>query len=148
MDIKAIVKDAVVISEAASFREALAAMENNHTNTLLVVDEEGQLSGEVTVADLLDAIVPDTLDGDEIMNTLSSDAGLKGAIKDALEKPVSDFMSLDYTALHLSDNMMTVMANAMTHGRARIPVVDSDDRPIGIISRQGLKHIIKKFADS
>lgn len=146
MDIKDIVKEATIIGSEATFREALLAMEHGHTNTLLVADENGELCGEVTVTDLLEAIIPDTLDGDQVMHKFDNDDGLKQAIKAALDTAVSDFMSLDFSALTLNDDMMNVMATAMTHQRARIPVVDQENRPIGIISRQGLKHIIRKFA--
>jgi predicted transcriptional regulator len=30
-------------------------------------------------------------------------------------------------------------------GLARIPVVDHDNRPVGIISRQGLRHILSIY---
>lgn len=148
MDIKAIVKDAAVIADSMTFEEALNALESNKTNTLLVTGDSGELVGEVTVADLLQAMIPDTLNGDEIMAQFSSDEGLRAGIKDALLKPVSEFMSQDFTAVTPDENMMSVFANALTHSRTRIPVVDHDNRPIGIISRTGLKHILKKFADS
>lgn len=148
MDIKAIVKDVAVIPDTYTFIETLDAMENRKTNTLLVTDEDGRLCGEVTVANLLEVIIPDTLNGDEIMVRFSSDKGLKDGIKNALEVPVADFMSYDISPIEMEDNMLTVIATALTHQRTRIPVVDKDGRPVGIISRQGLKHIIKKFADA
>jgi len=61
--------------------------------------------------------------------------------------PVSEFMSRDYSALTLNDNLMSIAATAIAHERARIPVVDIDNRPIGIISRQGLKQILGRFMD-
>ena len=148
MDIKDIVKEAVVISDAATFEEALVAMENNKTNTLLVTDEEGELCGEVIMTDILEAIVPDTLDGDQVMSHLASDEGLRDAIQAALTKPVSEFMSVDFTALEMTDNMLNVIATAIAHNRSSIPVVNSENRPVGIISRRGLKHIIKQFAQA
>lgn len=148
MDIKEIVKDAVVVSESATFEEALSAMENNKTNTLLVVDSDGALSGEVVMTNVLEAIVPERFNGDEAMEHLSSDEGLRTAIRDAMEKPVSDFMSMDFTALEMGDNMLNVIATAIAHNRSSIPVVDEDNHPIGLISRRGLKQIIRKFADN
>ncbi len=147
MDIKEIVKEAVVISDAATFEEALAAMDNHKTNTLLVTDEEGELCGEVIMTDILEAIVPENLNGDEVMTTFSSDEGIRSAIKNALDKPVSEFMSLDFTALEMDDNMLNVIATAIAHNRSSIPVVNKDNRPVGIISRRGLKHIIRKFSE-
>ncbi|MEZ4200390.1 MAG: CBS domain-containing protein [Candidatus Paceibacterota bacterium] len=145
MEVKDIVKDAVTISEDASFREAVSAMMNGKTNTLLVVDEEGKLVGEVSVADLLDGVVPEYLDGDSIAAHFATEEMFESAIADAEEKQVQFFMSHDFSTVEMDDGLMAVAATAIAHQRARIPVIDKDGRPIGIISRQGLKHIIAKF---
>ena len=146
MDIREITKEAVVINENITFGEALEAMDNNKTNTLLVTDDEGSLTGEVTMTDILEAIIPDTMDGDQVMEQLYSDEGLRKAVKTAFDKPVADFMSSDFSALHVKDNMINVIATAIANQRSSIPVVDADNRPVGIVSRRRLKQIIKKLA--
>ncbi len=148
MDIKEITKDAVIINENITFGEAIEAMDKNKTNTLLVTDDDGVLTGEVTMTDILEAIVPDNLDGDQVMERLYTDEGLRGAVKAAFEKPVIEFMSSDFIALNMDDNMINVIATAIANNRSSIPVVDMDNRPVGIISRRGLKQIIRKFASS
>lgn len=145
MKVKDIVKPAVIVTESDTFETALKAMTAQKTNTLLVTNEEGFLTGEVTVVDLLEAIVPDTLDGNEVMEHFSSDDSFRASIEIAKDMPVSEFMSFDYTALELKDDLMEIIATAIAHQRARIPVVDKDHRPVGIISRQGLKQILNKF---
>lgn len=147
MKVKDIVKPAVIVTESDTFKSALKAMITQQTNTLLVVNEEGKLSGEVTIIDLLDAIVPDTLNGNEVMNHFSNDEAFAASIDIAKDIPVSEFMSQDYSALELSDDLISIIATAISFQRARIPVVDHEERPIGIISRQGLKHILGKFLD-
>ena len=37
---------------------------------------------------------------------------------------------------------MAVASNAIAHKRVHIPVIDKDNKPLGVISRRGLKHII------
>lgn len=145
MEVKDILKEAVTIPENASFREAISAMVNGKTNTLLVVDNDGKLSGEVSVADLLDAIVPEYLDGDSIAAHFATEEMFEEAVQDTEEKQVQFFMSRDFSTVEIDDGLMAVAATAIAHQRARIPVVDSDGHPVGIISRQGLKHIIAKF---
>ncbi len=148
MQVKDIVKPAVIISETDTFADALKAMNTQHTNTLLVTNENGELSGEVTVADLLDAIVPDTLNGSEVIEHFTTDDAFIASIDVVRDLPASEFMSQDFTALTLNDNLMSIIATAIAHERARIPVVDEENRPIGIISRQGLKQILAKFMDA
>lgn len=145
MQVKDIVKPAVIISEDDTFAVALEAMMNQHTNTLLVSGENGELTGEVTVTDLLAALVPDILNGNEVMRHFSTDDAFIDSIDIVKDLPVSEFMSRDYSALTLQDNLMSIIATAITNERARIPVVDEEGRPIGIISRQGLKQILHKF---
>ena len=145
MNVSDITKEAVVISEEASFKEALEKMVQEQTNTLLVIDESGALTGEVSVSDLLDAIVPEYLDGDSIAAKFATEEMFEEAVTDTAEKTVSLFMSTDYDAVKATDGLMTIAATAIAHQRARIPVVDSDNRPVGIISRQGLKHILAKY---
>ncbi|MCA9359334.1 CBS domain-containing protein [Candidatus Kaiserbacteria bacterium] len=145
MKVKDIVKPAVIVSESDTFESALKAMIAQKTNTLLVVDEEGKLSGEVTTIDLLDAIVPDTLNGNQVMEHFASDEAFAASIEIAKDIPISELMSLDYSPLELSDDLISIVATAISNQRARIPVVDKDQRPIGIISRQGLKQILGKF---
>ena len=145
MQVKDIVKPAVVIHEDDSFETALNALVHNPTNTLLVTNDEGVLVGEVTVTDLLDAVVPDTLTGDQVIAHFTDDAAFIASIKVARDLPVADFMSFDYTALRLEDELLSIVGTAIAHQRARIPVVDAEQRPVGIISRQGLKKILHKF---
>lgn len=145
MEVKDILKPAVTVTESASFREALSAMISGKTNSLLVVDNDGKLVGEVSVADLLDAIVPEYLDGDSIAAHFATEEMFEEAVRDTEEKQVEFFMSRDFSTVEMDDGLMAVAATAIAHQRARIPVVDADGRPVGVISRQGLKHIIAQF---
>lgn len=145
MKVKDIVKPAVIVSETDTYEVALKAMNTQHTNTLLVTDEEGKLCGEVTVSDLLDAVVPDTLNGSEVMEHFATDDAFMASVEAIRDMPVSEIMSYDFSSLTLNDDLTSIIATAIAHERARIPVVDNDNRPVGIISRQGLKQILAKF---
>jgi len=145
MEVKDIVKAAVIINELDTFATALRLMTTQHTNTLLVTDAQGRLAGEVTVTDLLDAMVPDTLNGDDVIRHFADDAALLASLEIVHDLPVSEFMTRDFNALELNDNLVAIAATAIGHQRSRIPVVDIDNRPIGIISRQGLKQILSKY---
>ena len=142
MELKDIVKEAVVIGESATFREALSAMIREQTNTLLVVNTDGMLSGEVGVSDLMDAIMPEYLDGDSIAANFATESMFEEAVQRAAETPVSEFMNTDLEAVQLDDGLMGVAAMAIAHQKARIPVIDAENRPIGIISRRGLKQLL------
>lgn len=145
MEVKDIVKEAVTIKQESTFQEALQSMIDGQTNTLLVVDDSGVLVGEVSVADLLDAVVPEYLDGDSIAAHFATEEMFEEAIGDTRATQVQFFMSRDFNAVEMSDGLMAVAANAIGFQRARIPVVDDEGKPVGIISRQGLKHILANY---
>lgn len=145
MELKDITKEAVLVSEDATLKEALAAMVKEQTNALLVIDADGVLAGEVGVPDLLDAVVPEYLDGDSVMEHFATEELFEEAVHDAAERPVSEFMTVDIEPVQSTDGLLNVAATAIAHQTTRIPVVDHDNRPIGIISRRGLKQILAKF---
>ena len=145
MEIRDLTKEAVLINENSSFRDAIALMVSKKTNSLLVIDEDGKLSGEVTVSDLLNAIIPEYGDPDGIMEELGSEKGFGDAVKDASDKAVSEFMTVDVQSVHVDDSLLSIASTAITHETQHIPIVDDEDHPIGIISRRGLKHILAKY---
>lgn len=142
MKLEDITKAAVIVSEDATFKDAVSIMVAEQTNSLLVTGEDGTLVGEVGVSDLLDAVVPEYLGGDNIAAHFATEDMFQEAVRDASLKPVSEFMATDMESVRTNDNLMAVAAVAIATRRARIPVVDSEDRPIGVISRRGLKHIL------
>ena len=145
MDVRDIIKEAITVLETTSFREAVQEMVSKQTNTLLVINEEGKLVGEVGVADLLDGIVPEYLDGDSIAAHFATEEMFEEAVREAEDKEVQFFMSRDFSTVEIDDGLMAVAATAIANQQARIPVVDKEGKPIGIISRRGLKHIIAQF---
>ena len=145
MQLQDITKEAVIVSEADTFTDILHRMLTEQTNSVLVIDDEGKLSGEISVSDLFDAIIPHSFDGDDVLAHLQDEAAFKLAVQDAGVTPALDFMSADFDAIYLDSTIMEVAATAIAHGRARMPVVDHDDRPIGFISRRGLKDILENF---
>jgi CBS domain-containing protein len=145
MDLKTIIKEAVLISEVSTFAEALRTMNTGHTNTLLVTNEDGLLVGEVSVSDLFDAIIPADTSGDQALAHLSDESAFQAAVQAAQDTPVFEFMSTDFDTVTPDGSLLQVAAVAIGQGRARIAVVDHDGRPVGIISRSGLKQLLEAY---
>ena len=145
MEIRDLAKEAVIVSEDSTFEDAIALMMRKYTNSLLVVDADGRLSGEVGVSDLFDAIVPIDLAPDEVLKNLSTEEGFEKAVRDAADMQVRDFMTVDVEPVHVDDSLLAIASTAIAHGTQHIPIVDHDERPIGVISRRGLKHILAKY---
>lgn len=142
MEVKDILKDPITIAEEASLRDAVEKMINEKTNSLLVVNINGKLVGEVNASDLLHGIVPDFLEGDNVAAHFATDEMFKSAVHDAAEKQITYFMSSSVEPVKLDDSLMEVAIRSIKHKRVHIPVVNEDGTPACIVSRRGLKHII------
>ena len=142
MELQDITKEAITVREDATFKEAIALMIDKKTNTLIAVDADGIFTGEVNVFDLLDAIVPDYLDGDSIAANFATEDMFDKAVVDATDNLVKDFMTVGAEPIHQNDGLMNVAAHAIANQRAHMPVVDDARKPIGMISRRGIKHIL------
>lgn len=142
MELKDVIKEAVTIEAQKSFKQAVTLMVDKQTNVLLVVDDTGSLIGVVSVTDLLDAVVPEYLDGDSTAAHFASEDMFKQAVTETKDKPVCDFMSAELTTVREDESLMAVAVTAIVNKRLRIPVVNAAGKPVGIISRQGLKRII------
>ena len=145
MEIRDLTKEAVLISEDSSFHDAIALMVTKQTNSLLVINEDGELTGEVNVSDLFDAIIPDYIEPEEVLGNLETEAGFKKAVQDAIDKPVSEFMTAGVQTVHVDDSLLSIASVAIGHETQHIPIVDHDNHPIGVISRRGLKHILAGY---
>ena len=142
MEVKDIIKEASIINTEANFKEAVEKMIADKTNSLLVIDTEEKLVGEITISELLAAVVPDYLSGDDISAHFIDNEQFEESVKDAAEKQVEYFMSKKIAPVKLDEELMVIAVKAIANKTVRIPVVDEDGKPIGIISRRGLKHII------
>lgn len=142
MKIEDITKEAVTIRETASFKDALSLMVNRQTNSLLVVNADNALVGIVDVTDLLDAIVPEYLDNDTIAANFVTEEMFEESVTAATDMPVKEFMSTDIQPVHVKDSLMAIAETAIQHKTAQIPIVDQDNRPLGFVSRRGLKHML------
>ncbi len=142
MEVIDITKPAITIHENTTFEDTIKTMVEKQTNSLLVVNDQGLLVGEIGMSDVLDAIVPEYMDGDSIAAHFASTDMFTDAVADARLTLVKDFMSLNISPIETTDSLMAVAALAIANNRTHIPVVDNEGKPVGVISRRGVKHII------
>lgn len=142
MELQHIIKPAITIAADASLHQAVSQMIEHQTNSLLVTDAAGKLVGEVNVSSLLDAIVPEYLDGDNIAAHFASTDMFEEAVKDAADQQVTYFMDSDVHAVRDTEGIMSIATTAVANKKAHIPVIDADGAPVGMISRRGIKHIL------
>lgn len=144
---KDIITQSPVVKDTDTFEGVMQTMVSEETNSVLVVDSEGKLVGEVTVVELLSAVVPDYMEEDAVAAHFATEDVFKEEIARTVNMRVADFMITDRRVVKENASLMEVAVIGIERCQARIPVVDDDHRPVGAITRRGLKKIMAKHLD-
>ncbi|MCY2931398.1 MAG: KpsF/GutQ family sugar-phosphate isomerase [Planctomycetota bacterium] len=109
-----------LVSEALTVGEAMAEAEAipRRTGAMLVVDDDGRLAGILTDADIRRALV-------------KTGAGLLGS-------PIAAVMKREPKHIHLGELASEALAILNRYRIDELPVVDAQDRPVGIVDVQDL----------
>ncbi len=142
--IKDIMIEPVLIGNDSTFIEVLQRMIKYKTNSLLVVNKKGVLVGRVQSLNLLWQIKPGYLDAD--FGVLTSHFIDEEIFKEACIKekdtPLEQFMEKNPTVLKPDSSLMEAAMVAIEDMHARIPVVDANKIPVGIVTRTELKKVM------
>jgi len=112
-----------LVSDTLSLAGALAEAEKveRRTGAVLIVDEGGGLSGILTDGDLRRIVLRGHQRGEDVMT-----------------RPVSEFMTADPKHIHLGELASEALAILNEYRIDELPVLDAEDRPVGIIDVQDL----------
>ncbi|MEE6209407.1 CBS domain-containing protein [Salarchaeum sp. III] len=117
-------EDIVTIDEDANIGTVINRLRENSISRLPVLDEDGALTGIVTVHDLVDFIVRD------VDKTTRGDR--RGEIERLLDLPVYDVMSSPVTTTHPSDSVEDAVRTMLDDDIAGLVVTpEDDDRVVG-----------------
>ena len=106
------------VAPSATLREAVAIMREHHVGCVLVVEGE-RLAGILTERDLLLKMEHADLGG-----------------------PVSRLMTPDPETLQIDDPIVWALNRMSVGGYRHVPLVDRNDRPVGILSVKDIVHYI------
>lgn len=110
-----------IVSDRLTLGEALGEAEkgSRRTGAMLLVNDEGKLSGILTDADLRRCLVRRRGEG-------------------IMDMPVSQFMTANPRHIHLGELASQAVAIMNKHRFDELPVLDDQDRPVGLIDVQDL----------
>jgi nucleotide-binding universal stress UspA family protein len=140
-------REPVLIDQDATFVDALRKMILDKTNSLLVVNKSSKLIGEIQPFELIKQVVPAYVLSDEIAARFATDEIFKEACEAARNVPIEKFMNKNPKTITLQGSLLEGIILALSHGQSRIPVVDEQHRPLGVLTRTQLKQIIGKYLD-
>ncbi len=137
-----IMRKAYIISDDKTFYNALKQMIKEKTNSLVVVDKEGKLVGLLNTGMLIAEVVPDYLEEDAVAAHFANKEIFVEDVKKAKNSPVKKFMLKNPYYIQGKATLMELAVLALSNKQYRIPVVDQNKKPIGIITRTELKKVI------
>ncbi|OQY17160.1 MAG: hypothetical protein B6I36_09365 [Desulfobacteraceae bacterium 4572_35.1] len=145
--IKDIMIEPILIGLDATFMDALKKMIGKKTNSLLVVNKKGVLVGRVQSLDLLWQIKPGYLDAEFAALTAHfiDENTFKEACDKAKDTALADFMEKGPTVVKPDSPLMEAAMIAIEDKHARIPVVDENGTPVGIVTRTELKKMMGQY---
>lgn len=131
-------KNIIKVGPSTGIQEIYKIFCEKNIGGVPVVDEDNKLLGMVTKTELLDVLIPDYFD--MVSDFLFIDDF--GALEDMLESLPSlelfiaeDLMVTDIISIKENASLMKAPVLMNKHNIRRLPVVDSDKRLVGIITR-------------
>jgi CBS domain-containing protein len=120
LDSGALIKDIMskpplTVRKDASVQEAAKVMFNNRVGSVLVVDEDGKLTGIVTERDLVYLVA-------------------SGKLHLASEYPVWEIMTENPVTANPNETVEDALLRMKEINVRHLPVVDEDGKPVGVVS--------------
>ena len=119
---------AIAVSEDATLKEAVENLQEHHIGCVLVSGSDGTLRGIFTERDLLNRVAGRKLDWSECR--------------------VADFMTRDPESLRPADRIVWALNLMHMGGYRHVPLVDEDNRPVGVISVKDIVEFIVELMPS
>lgn len=139
--VKEIMREIKIINKNKTFFDALTLMIHEKTNSLAVVDDEGKLVGMLNAGRIIEEVIPDYLEEDAVAAHFANEEIFIEDVKKAKNSPIEKFMLKEPKSVHYNATLMEVGVMAISSSQLRIPVVDENDKPVGIITRTELKKV-------
>ena len=137
-------KDVVQVDLADSVQEALNLMVENRVAALPVVDSKGRCVGMLSTSDLVDTtreLNQDLLHLEEI-TSLSGGWLIDKLSQEFGEKSLQDLMSGDVETISPEATVDMAAREMLRHQVHRLPVVDQQQRLVGIVSTMDLLAVL------
>ncbi len=140
------VRDVVTIGAGDTIHEALSLMGENRVSAIPVVDRQNHCIGILSTSDLVDMTrdVDDDLYNLDLVDTTSRRFLLDKLAHSMGSEPVQSFMSEALTTVDGETTLGKATREMLRNQVHHLPVVDSDNHLVGIISTMD---VLAEFAD-
>ncbi|WP_406502634.1 CBS domain-containing protein [Streptomyces sp. NBC_01602] len=125
--------EVVSVVPATSFKEVAKLLAQYNISGLPVLDDEDQVVGVVSESDLVNRQA-----ARHLVTSDSPDAGTGNAVSSGAEFMAAEVMSTPAVTVHADETAPDAARLMMRSGVERLPVVDDEDRLVGIVTRRDL----------
>jgi CBS domain-containing protein len=143
-------KDVIAVSKNQTLKQVFKLMEKSAVLGLPVVDEDARLEGIVTESDLIRHFT--TLETPTGINLLGGIVYLDDisefnrSLKDHCAEYVRDIMTKEVVTIKEDDNLLSAINTMTEHHLTRLPVLDENNKVVGIITRSDIVHQLSKIS--
>lgn len=134
--------EVVTIPHTATFHEALQTCIEHKVNGVVLVDESGKYVNFLDAATLLRAALPDYIEDDLTAAKFADDEFVVDELKKIGERPVLEILDHEMKTARPDDSLVYAIAVASHNGQGRLPVLDNDGKPVGLLTRTELKRVL------
>ena len=140
MKIKDITKKAVIVKHNLTLKWIMKIMTKEDVNWVLVVDSDWKLIWSIDIVTILKAIVPEYIwDRDMSVADFTTEKVFRSFINDNLEKTADSFMLETPKVIDEDSTILHACITVTEWRQTRIPVIDTENRPIWIITRRWVR---------
>jgi len=145
MTVASIMREAITISVHVSSKEALNAMVCKKTNALVVIDDDGVFVGLINTRIYIEQAIPEYVTNDEIAAQFANECVFRKSVEKIADVPIKDLMVENVSTIAPDDNLLKAAILATKNRQIRIPVLDENNKPIGLLSQTEIKHLIASY---
>ncbi|MFC1598375.1 HPP family protein [Patescibacteria group bacterium] len=141
-------KNIITISQDKTFREALVSMVENKTNGMIVIDDDGKPVGTIDSFTLIQNMTPSYLQEHPELAQYEPEGVFYKALSRSLNKKVADMMvDLHGVQVKEDDPMILAATLASKYDFRYIPVLDKEEKLVGLVSRTDIKRAMAELID-
>ncbi len=138
-------REVITISENVTSKEALNMMVCRKTNALVVVDADGAFVGMINTRIFIEQAIPAYIVQDEIAAGFATEDVFRKSVRQVADVRIKDLMLKNVMTIGPEESLLKAAILATKRRQIRIPVIDENNKPIGLLSQTDIKHLIAKY---
>lgn len=145
LTVASIMRQAITISVHVTSKQALNAMVCQKTNALVVIDDAGVFVGLINTRIFIEKAIPAYISNDVIAAQFANEEVFRKSVGRIANVPIRDLMVENVSTIGPNESLLKAAILATQNRQIRIPVLDKDKKPIGLLSQTEIKQLIANF---